>query len=409
MGSGQAEDRPLRGLVLSGGGARGAYEVGVLRYLCERLPKPGRFDIVTGSSVGAINGAYVAATCDRPRATGRTLARVWRDLRLDEFYKFGWAQVRTLPQVLFGKNLPKITHGATIGGLIDASYIQNIVRHRIPWRAITDNLYRGHLRAISCSATEMATGINTVFVQTASGKLPRRWPRDHGQQVVLTPVTAAHTLASAALPVLFPAVRVGDQFFLDGSLRQNTPVRPAMRLGARRLLVVSLRHAKEIPEVTRRRREEARVVYPNAMFMLGKLFNALMLDKLEADLARIARTNEMIAAGRRIWGDDFAERLATEMHGAEARPYAEVESVMIRPSEDLGRLAFDCIKRTNLEGYGGIMARWLRRLVHSAEETSESDLASYVLFDREYLTRLIDLGYEDAASQHDRLMSFFDQ
>jgi NTE family protein len=402
-------DRPRRGIVLSGGGARGAYEVGVLRYLCEHIKEVPLFDVITGTSVGAINGAYLASTSDRPRAAGRLMARMWATLTLDEFYKFGWTQVRMLPRVLFGKNLPKLTHGAVVGGLLDSSCVEEIVRDKIRWRGITDNLYRGVLDAVSCSATELATGINTVFVQTASGRLPRPWPRDPGQTVVLTALAAAHTLASAALPLLFPAVRVGDQLYVDGSMRQNTPVTPALRLGASRLLVISLRHEEEIPAATRRKRESARAVYPNALFMLGKMFNALMLDKLEADLHRIRRTNDMIAAGSRLYGEDYPGRIAAEMAGdKKARPYIPLEVVQVRPSQDLGKMAFDCIQRTRLHHYEGVMARWLRRLVLSAQEAAESDLASYVLFDPEYITQLIELGYQDAARQRDELKSLFE-
>lgn len=402
--------RPRVALVLSGGGARGAYEVGVIKYIRERLKIDARFDIVTGSSVGAINGSYVAATCDRPRAQGRMLARVWSEIRLDEMYRFGWPQMRTLPQVLFGKNLPKISHGSTVGGLVDSRYIESIVRERIPWRGISDNLYRGNIDSICCSATELATGINTAFVQTAAGHLPEPWPTAHGQNVVLTGITAAHTLASAAIPVLFPAVRVGDGLFVDGSLRQNTPIRPAMRLGADRILVVSLRHASEIPRSTHLRREQARVVYPNAVFMLGKMFNALMLDRLEADLGRIRRVNEMVEAGREEFGPDFSERLARAQPGKTSRPYRPIETVLVRPSQDIARIAWDVMNRTRLAHYSGVMAKWLRRVFMAGEAANmESDLASYVLFDPEYTTRLIDLGYQDAAQMRDELLSMFDR
>ena len=224
--------------MLSGGGARGAYEVGVLRYIRERLKGDNRIDIITGSSIGAVNGAYIAATADRPKAQGRLLARVWSELNLDEVCKFGWSQMRALPQVLFGKVRNQSTHGAQLGGLVDPRAMQALVRTRLPWAGITENLHRGHLSAISCTATEVATGNVTIFVQTASGTLPPHWPSAQRQSVVLTPINAAHTLASGAIPVLFPAVRVGDQLYADGGLRQNTPLRPAMRLGATRLYVL---------------------------------------------------------------------------------------------------------------------------------------------------------------------------
>lgn len=393
--------------MLSGGGARGAYEVGVLRYVREQLPNPTPFHVITGSSVGAINGSYIAATCDRPKAQARTLARVWNEIRLDEVYRFGWEQMRTLPQVLFGRNLPKVTHGSTVGGLVDAQVMQKVVRELIPWHGIADNLHRGHLHAFACSATELATGVTTVFVQTRTGAVGE-WPKLPGQEIVPTAITAAHTLASAAIPILFPAVRVGDQFYVDGSLRQNTPIRPAMHLGADRLLVVGLRHDKETETFQEKAREEASMIYPNAVFMLGKMLNALLLDKLEADLARIERTNQLIRAGTEIYGPDFARKIAEGIRGRAGRPYKQIQLTLIRPSRDLGEIAHEHMQQTRLKKYGGMMARWLRRISESAEDVSESDLASYVLFDPDYVHQLIELGYRDAAAQHDELVALWE-
>jgi len=400
--------RPKIGLVLSGGGARGAYEVGVLRYIRERLKGDNRIDIITGSSIGAVNGAYIAATADRPRAQGRLLARVWSELNLDEVCKFGWSQMRALPQVLFGKIRNQSSHGAQLGGLVDPRAMEALVRTRLPWAGITENLHRGHLSAISCTATEVATGNVTIFVQTASGTLPPHWPSALRQSVVLTPINAAHTLASGAIPVLFPAVRVGDQLFADGGLRQNTPLRPAMRLGATRLLIIGLRHKPDAGEF-RQIREEAESAFPSAMFMLGKVLNVLLLEKVENDLERIHRMNQILAAGAEEFGPDFATRLAGAMHKDKSTPYSQVHTVLIRPSQDLGRVAFETVQRTGLSRYSGVIARWIRWAVQADGARQESDLASYLLFDRDYVQRLIDLGYADAARHHAELMSLFDR
>lgn len=376
-----------------------------MRYLRDALGFDTNFDVITGTSVGAINGSYLAATCDRPRAQVRMLQRVWLELGVDQVYQFGWRQLRELPRALFGRDLPKVPHGAHVGGLIDTSFLEELVRSRVPWRGISENLRKGNLKAFACTATEVATGISTIFVQTSRGR--PRWSVGDYETVVHTPITAAHTLASAAIPMLFPAVRVGDQFFVDGSLRQNTPMRPAMRLGANRLLLIGLRQKEPPADVRRRQRDEAQFLYPNALFLAGKLLNALMVDALEIDLERIERVNKMLEAGKRAFGPDFGARWGEAM--GRPQPYTKIHTVLIRPSQDLGKIATEVVRRNNLAHYDGLMARWIRRAVAAEEQSGESDLASYVLFDPAYVKELIDLGYEDARAQRAELQSLFDR
>jgi NTE family protein len=399
-------ERPCTALVLSGGGARGAYEVGVLRYVRERLGIETHFDVITGTSVGAINGAYIAATCDRPRAQVRALQRVWSQLTIDRVYDFGWTQLRSLPRVLFGKALPKTPHGGRVGGLVDSSALSQLVHEQIPWARLSENLASGHLKAFSVTATEVATGISTVYVQSARRR-PDPWPANGNEIVVHTGITSAHTLASAAIPVLFPAVKIGDQFFVDGALRQNTPLRPALRLGAKRMLVIGLRHNETPARRRARQRAEAETIYPNAFFLLGKLMNALMLDKVETDLARIQQTNEMLQAGTSLFGPDFAEQLSKAVGRNEK--WSPVETLMIQPSEDLGRIAWEVVRDTRLRGYEGIVPNIIRRSVEADERADggESDLASYVLFDPDFINRLIELGYADGARHHAQLLHLF--
>lgn len=398
-------ERPKVGLVLSGGGARGAYEVGVLRYVRERLGVPSPFHVITGSSVGAVNASYLAATCDRPRVQVRLLARVWHEIRLDNVYRFGWDQFRTLPQVLFGRNLPRKTKaGSTLGGLVDSSFLKDLVRERIPWRAISRNLEHGHLHAFACSATELQTGTTTVFVQSRDGSV-EPWRSSAGAMVVPTVIGPEHALASAAIPLLFPAVRIGEQVFVDGSLRQNTPISPAMHLGANRLLVIGLRSRNE--DHPNWDGAEPGVVYPNAVFMFGKMLNALLLDKVEADLVRIQLVNELLEAGIAAYGPEFPRVLGQRMPSRKGRPYRKIGIVHIQPSQDLGMIAWEVIRETGLADYSGMMARWLRRF-REPQDMRENDLASYVLFDREYVDRLMLLGYADAEAQHDALTALFE-
>jgi NTE family protein len=206
---------------------------------------------------------------------------------------------------------------------------------------------------------------------------------------------------------LFPAVKIGDQFFVDGALRQNTPLRPAIRLGARRMLVIGLRHSETPAQRRLRQRAEAETAYPNAFFLLGKLLNSLMLDKVEADLDRIEQTNRILRAGNIEFGPDFAHRLSVAVGREE--PWQDVETLVIQPSEDLGRIAWEVVRDTRLRSYDGIVPNLIRRSVEADErvEGGESDLASYLLFEPEFINRVIDLGYADAATHHEQLMQLF--
>jgi NTE family protein len=405
-------DRPRRALVLSGGGARGAYEAGVLRYLLEELPrrlgKPPRFDIITGASVGAIHACFLAATAHRPFRSGERLARIWGRLSIGSLASLNTGALLATPLRAMGWLVPRaLRRGgqplpARISGLLETGPLEALVRRSVEWRRIGANLAAGHLDAVSVAATEIATGRVVAFLQSrdkAAG-----W--GHDQSLVSRPVElrVEHALASAAIPVLFPAVRVDDTYFADGGIRLNTPLAPALRLGADRVLVIPLRRgAGTDGEVAL---ETSRMAsFPNPLFLYGKVLNALLLDHIETDLQRMRVINSILERGERSFGPQFLERMNAAAEHEHDHPFRKVSDVVVRPSRDLGVLAGELVSSSR----SGVptWVRLLQRALGLAGEPFEADLLSYVLFDRVYTAPLVKLGMEDARRQEEELLRFF--
>ena len=236
-------------LVMSGGGARGAYEAGVLRYVLDDLPRRiGRlvhFDIVTGTSVGAIHACYVAGAMGQPGA-GTRLADIWRSLEVGGVYELGAADLIAVPLRLLGLYARR-EHPAEAGiperlaGVLDTRPLERLVRERIPWAELRHRIDAGAIEAVAVTATEMGSGRSMVWVDNREG-IVRRWARDPFIIARPAKLGAAYALASAAIPFLFPVLKIGDDYSCDGGLRLNTPLAPALRLGADRLLIVGLQH-----------------------------------------------------------------------------------------------------------------------------------------------------------------------
>ena len=405
------KDRPRRGLVLSGGGARGAYEAGVLRYLLEELPvrlgRPARFDIITGASVGAIHACFLAATAHRPARSGDRLARIWGRLSIGSLASLRTSALLSTPLRAMGWLVPPGLRGERplpdrISGILETGPLEALVRRSVEWRRIGENLAAGHLDAVSVAATEIATGRVVAFLEARD---PRAgWGND--PSLVSRPVElrVEHALASAAIPVLFPAVRVDQTYFADGGIRLNTPLAPALRLGADRVLVIPLRRgAGNDAEVAL---ETSRIAsYPNPLFLYGKVLNALLLDHIETDLQRMRMINSILERGERSFGPQFLERMNSVSRGERDHPLRKVWDVVVRPSRDLGVLAGELVSAPRARVPTWV--RLLQRTLGLAGETFEADLLSYVLFDRVYTAPLVQLGREDARRKEEELLRFF--
>lgn len=386
-------------MILSGGGARGAYEVGVLWYIFDDLSRmrraPPKLDILCGTSVGAINACYLAAHLTDPVLGMRRLVHLWSELQITRVLGFGVRQFAGIPRLLLGG-------GEQGTGLFDVTPMAELVQREISWRALARALRRKQLRALTVSTTEVSNGRTVVFMQTAPDvDIPKTAPprtlfrADH--------IGPQHALASAAIPLLFPPVKIDDELYLDGGLRQNTPISPALRLGATHIFAIgSSREFKGVGA-----HEAGRDLRPpGAAFLLGKLLNAFLLDHVDVDLELLHRMNSVIADGTAQFGAGFAESISREAEKRNAPPYRAVTAFTLRPTEDMGRLASEHVRSGKLMGNPFLTRRLLNALDMGVGD--EADLASYLLFDGHFCRQLIEMGRADAHAHRDEILSFFE-
>jgi len=404
-----------RAIVLSGGGARGAYEAGALQFILDELPKrtgvKPHFDIVCGTSVGAIHAAFIAATADLTEGRGPRLVKIWEHLHVDEVFRFTSRDLLSIPRKLLGmrKVAQQLRDGRRpdrLFGLLDTGPLEQLVLDSIPWPGIRKNVKAGLVSAVCIATTQLATGRAVVFCEKNGEPLPS-WGSHENirmQPIRLSPV---HALASAAIPLLFPAVRVGSRYYADGGLRLNTPLAPAVRLGANRVMVISL--SKGVPPTVNETLAQQRTAgFGNPMFLFGKVLNALMLSPVETDLARLHLINNVIHSGEEAYGDDFLERINEVGSKYDHRPIQHIDDLVIRPSQDLGVVAAELVSGVSGEIELNAFLNMFIRASDSGGQIREADLLSYLLFDRAFTMPLTELGYRDAEDQTDALARFFD-
>ncbi|MBL9039788.1 MAG: patatin-like phospholipase family protein [Archangium sp.] len=397
------------GLVLSGGGARGAYEAGILSGIAEALAlKPGEpapFHVVAGTSVGAINGAWVAANAHRGDLGVDQLLHLWRALRLEHHLRIdvmgllGWLSPFT--------SLRKADDGDTHLGrsLLDPRALEGIVQTSIDWRQLHANVASGTMKAFVVAALHIGTGVTAMFAELAPGAEFR--PMRHPRRVAkIGPITADHVLASAAIPALFPARRVGSSYFVDGGLRFNTPMAPAIRVGAEKLVVVTLRHDPPVaPSIDTP--GDSTDAYPNPLFLAGKVLNALLLDAVSYDLQILERFNRMMDVLSVTLAPDERARVDAVLVESRGMAYRKIETLAFEPSVDIGLLAGTHLRHHLGRWDVGSVSEWLLARAASSDATWESDLAAYLLFDGTWAEALIDIGRADALAKRDEIRHFF--
>ncbi len=370
-------------LVLTGGGARAAYQVGVLTAVAKLAGRQRRhnpFPIVCGTSAGAINAVGLACQAEHFGRATTTLARFWRDLRAADIYRsdalgVGAAGARWLGALSFGWLL-----GRAPRSLLDNAPLATLLRRSMDFAGIERAIAGGALRAVSISASGYESGENINFFQAHPDAAP--WHRF--QRIgVRTQLGVEHLLASSAIPFIFPATRINREYFGDGSMRQLAPLSPAIHLGAERLLVVGATRGYEKRE--RRQVDD----YPSLAQIAGHALASIFVDGLAVDIERIQRINRTVSA--------IPEALRAQS-GIALRP---IETLIISPSESLDRIAAE---------HAGALPWPIRLLLGGigAMNRQGGALTSYLLFEKPFTRKLIELGHADTLARADEVGRFLD-
>ncbi|SRR5712691_7658622 len=361
-------------IVLTGGGARAAYQVGVLRCLARRLPRA-RLDVITGVSAGAINAIFLASHRGPLADVVEELSNVWSTLQLKDVLRI---DSRSLMRNALGWGAKLISGGAPVAprvhGLVDTSPLRKLLERLYPENAdgeiagLAENIVRCEPKAVAVTTLDYTTGQTVTWT---AGCDIETWERPL-RRSVLAKLSIDHVMASAALPIFFPAVRLGRHWHGDGGIRLSAPLSPALHLGATRMLAVSTHYGKTFSEAN----EPQIIGYPPPAQILGQLVNAVFLDVMDEDTVRLEHSNAFLR--------DLPPQ---QRHG-----YRIIDFAVIRPSQDLGRLAADFEPK---------LPRTFRFLTRSlgTRETSEGDFLSLFMFVPEYLQRLIQIGEADAEAR----------
>ncbi len=386
------------GLVLSGGGTRGAYEVGVVSGIIEVLGLLPRdrspFSVFAGTSIGAINTTWMAAHAHRGDLGVRELARQWRGLTLKTHLRLDIGGFLGLHLADAARAEARFGHY-----LLDPTPLEKLVSQRIPWESLHDNVRRGVVKALVIAALHIGSGRTTMFSELTSSA-SRELSRDPRRKAHIGPITADHVLASAAIPMLFPARRIGSSYYCDGGLRHNTPISPAIRVGADRLVVVSLMHdsAEEHAE------EDA---FPHPAFLMGKMLNALLLDPVVHDLHVLDRFNRLLVQLEESLDRDALAEVKRLLLKTRGTPYRVIPTLVFSPSQDIGAMAGEHLRALLPRCGLAPLRRWLLGDRPEQDGPWESDLASYLLFEGRFADRLIALGLADALARAEEIRAFF--
>lgn len=367
-------------LVLPGGGARGAFQVGVLKAIAELLPRrtPNPFPIISGTSAGAVNSIVLGTRAHNLRTAVAELDRVWANFRCHHVYKTDHltmlkSSLRWMASLVLG--------GWLVGmptSLLDNTPLRELLKRNVHFPRVRDAIEAGHLDALAITAAGYGSARSTTFFEARPDR--SGWERTR-RVGVNTDLGLDHLMASIAVPYVFPPARIGNEYFGDGAMRQATPLSPALHLGADRILVIGIRDETGGLEI------DAGSSPPSFAQIAGYMLDTLFMDGLYTDLERITRINELldVLPEQTLWIGD--------------REMRAIDTMLIVPSQDLRMIA---------EKHRAELPFAIRALLRSVggKTPGENKLLSFLLFEQAYTRELIKLGYEDAMRVKDELRDF---
>ena len=375
-------DNVKTALVLPGGGARGAFQVGVLKAIAEMAPHgcENPFPVISGTSAGAINSVVLASKARRFRVAVAELENVWGHFHCEQVYRTDSLTMLKSSLHWFAAIVLGGMFVGTPKSLLDNSPLRSLLSRNIRFPRIQSAIDDGYLHAVAVTAAGYASARSTSFFQASDGVPPWSRTRRVGTRQELN---LDHLMASIAVPMIFPPVRIGAEYFGDGAMRQATPLSPAIHLGADRILVIGVRDEAALPAPAA---DEPQTI-PSFAQIAGYMLDTLFMDGLYSDLERMTRINQLI--------DTIP---AAQRSGSAAR-MKPIDTMVVLPSEDLRQIAHKHLE--HMPKPARLLLRGLR-----GRSQSEDRLLSFLLFERAYTRDLIRLGYKDAMAVKDQLMDF---
>ncbi len=368
-------------LILSGGGARGAYQVGVLKGLSEILKKTkvkNPFQILSGVSAGAINSAKLASDIENFEVATEKLVYLWSQMSTEQVFKTDFLSLNKFSLGLLGEN--------KLNALLDTSPLKTLIEKNCDFSRIKKNLDAKLFHSLIITANNYDNNSAISFVQSRNSEVEWHESRRHA---VLCDISSQHVMASSAIPMLFPPIAIASEYYGDGCVRNNTPCSPSIRMGADKLFVIGVRNqmSSEVNiHAVKTAGKNKLPAQPSMIRILNTLLNAVLLDSVEQDVHRIQRINGLVEM--------------TEVQPRKENNLKKIEALCISPSENIGELA---------RAHAHHLPRLLRMTISTFGHLDEaSELISYLLFNPQFCRMLIDMGYNDALASKNAIHQFFE-